>query len=981
MDVLSIIEKAHNWSTFKRSLEGLSSQDKGDSFEMLVKLYLAHDPIYTAELKNVWLLKEVPSKIREYINLPLRDMGIDIIAETHEGKFWAVQCKYRSNNEGTLNWKQDISTFAGLAFSVCRNISFGLICTTGEKYSRLLEKQDNISVCTSEIWQALDSQFFDMIHTSLSGRASASKELKPRPHQERAVTKAKAYFNNPVNSRGKLIMPCGTGKSLTAHWIAKALDAKTILVVVPSLLLLRHTLNTWATGYSDKDFKWICVCSDEGVRDISTDETILHPQDMGVPCATEVDEIVSWFEDTDKASVRVVFTTYQSGKATASASRKAGIVYDLAVFDEAHKTVGHVDKSFSHLLFDKNISVQKRLFMTATERRYLGKSSQMVSMDDSAIYGEAFEVLTFKEALKQVPSILSDYKILTLYITRSEINELVQKNKFVMPTRGNWNSEVESAMLASLAAIKKAMQKYPIKHTVSFHTTVARAKVFKENSDIFTATFPEYGQLDAFHISGSDPVSVRERVLSDFVDSPRSLITNARCLTEGVDVPTIDSVVFADPKQSKVDIVQAVGRALRPTPDKKFGYIIIPVIVDMDEDLSEVWKTDSFEALLTTLRALASNDERIIDYFRGIETGRQTERIISHSFTDDVKIIENIDVESFISSVDIQCWDGLAKLSHWPFFKSRSFIRRLHLEDKTAWNFYSNNSLMGLDPKPEGIPKNPEKVYKSDWQGWSDWLGPSPKRRYAEYDAARDFVQTMGFTSKKSWDLYASNKGRSRVGVIPPNPEAIYRREWRGWSDWLGATLDTPKKKRKGKSTSAQYLPFDQARKLVHKLGVSSRDQFRVLPKEALRGVPKDPQKVYSDQWKDWDHWLAPEGRLLSFKEARTFVHLLNLKNQGAWEAYSSTRHKLKSISDNPKRVYNDEWQGWDDWLHEGEQPLPFNLARVFARKLKLKTEGEWKVYSASQLSGYEDRPSYIPPRPKQVYSDEWLGWDDWLGL
>lgn len=991
MSILPIIEKSHDWSTFKRLLEYLSSKEKGDAFEAFVKLYLTYDPIYATELRHVWLLKEVPSKIREYLNLPVRDMGIDIIVETYEGKYWAVQCKYRTSIEGTLNWKQDISTFAGLAFSVCRNISFGLICTTGEKYSRLLDNQDNIGICTSEVWDTLDSNFFDVIRAALVGKVSTRERFKPRPHQERAISKAKTYFSDPVNSRGKLIMPCGTGKSLTAHWIAQSLNAKTILVVVPSLLLLRHTLGIWAEGYSRQDEKlqWICVCSDEGVREVNTDETIAHSQDMGIPCVTEVGGIVNWFESTRDAPIRVVFTTYQSGKAIASASRKANISYDLAVFDEAHRTVGHIEKNFSHLLFDKNISVRKRLFMTATERRYLGKSNQMVSMEDNTIYGDAFEVLTFKEALEQVPSILSDYKILTLYITRSEINELVRKNKFVMPSRGNWNSELESAMLASLAAVKKAMQKYPIKHVVSFHSTVARAKAFKENAEIFTSTFPEYGELTAYHVSGSDPVSTRERILADFVGSPKSLITNARCLTEGVDIPSIDSVLFADPKQSKVDIVQAVGRALRPAPSKEFGYIIIPVIVDLDEELNEIWKTDSFEALLTTLKALAANDERVIDYFRGVASGKQTGGLVSHFFSDNVKMVESIDVENFISSVNLRCWDSLTKLSHWSFSKARSFVRRLHLEDELAWKFYCDDNLIGLGSIPEGLPRNPEEIYGDEWQGWSDWLGGVSKRRYAKYSAARDYIQSLGISSKSEWELYVSGNSKLgvRPGVVPPNPESIYRsyREWKSWIDWLGISSDSLAHQ----SNLSGYLSFEEARKIVHALGIRSRKKFRAelrIGDGSMIGIPPNPEFVYPDQWKDWGDWLDPQKRTYrTFKNAREFARSLNLKDRTEWSRYRNDEGRTfpmpNDIPYSPDRTYRNEWQGWQNWLREPEPTLPFNLARVFVRKLGLKNKGEWRKYSLDKIGGYSERPSFIPLHPSQVYRNEWKGWNDWLGI
>ena len=167
------------------------------------------------------------------------------------------------------------------------------------------------------------------------------------------------------------------------------------------------------------------------------------------------------------------------------------------------------------------------------------------------------------------------------------------------------------------------MKKYPIRHAVSFHSSIQRAGLFKVHNEAFTSAFPAYGKLETFYVSGRTPTGTRARIIGEFAKTKRGLITNARCLTEGVDVPDIDGVLFADPRRSAVDIVQAVGRALRPATGKAFGYVIVPILHDADATEKDICESGAFQEVLTTLRALGANDDRIIEYFRAVSQGRQ----------------------------------------------------------------------------------------------------------------------------------------------------------------------------------------------------------------------------------------------------------------------------------------------------------------------------------------------------------------------
>ncbi|MEO8615924.1 MAG: DEAD/DEAH box helicase family protein, partial [Luteolibacter sp.] len=621
--LLEAICGCSSWQDIQAKWRDLSEKQKGDLFEELVKAYLQLEPEYASKLKHVWLQREVPQAIALKLKLPATDQGIDIIAETHDGEFWAIQCKYRQETDHSLTWRE-ISTFTGLAFGVCRGFAFGVVCSTTERITHVLKDQDRIGFCALDVWQALDADFLKRLRAHLTNKPGVLKPLKPRPHQKGAVKDGHGHFVTGKATRGKLIMPCGSGKSLTAYWIANDLGARSIVIAVPSLALIRQTLKVWLrqTMANRQAVEWICVCSDESAGRIERDDTAVLRQDLGVRCLTDPKEIAAWLKRKHHG-LTVVFTTYQSGETLAKAARAAKFSFDLGIMDEAHKTVGDGEKLFSHLLHDRNLKIRRRLFMTATERRYKGSSDTVLSMDDPATYGETFYLLSFKRAMEYDPPILCDYKIISIAVSREEVAELIRENDFVRPDHGEWNEEIEADMLASLIALRKAMKKHPIRHAVSFHGSIQRANLFKTHNDAFTKSFWKFGKLATFHVSGKTPTGTRARIIGEFANAERALITNARCLTEGVDVPGIDCVLFADPRRSAVDIVQAVGRALRPAPGKESGYVILPILHDTDATAEDIFKSASFKEILTTLRALAANDDRIIEYFRTVSQGRK----------------------------------------------------------------------------------------------------------------------------------------------------------------------------------------------------------------------------------------------------------------------------------------------------------------------------------------------------------------------
>jgi superfamily II DNA or RNA helicase len=998
--LLPAIDGCDSWAEIHAKWAGFTEKEKGDRFEDLTQAFLQLSPLYRSQLKSVWRLEEVPPAVRQKLKLPATDKGIDLVAETHKGEFWAIQCKYRQNTDQQLT-HTDISTFTSLTFQACKGFSFALVCSTTERVTSLYRDEERIGFCALDTWQELDTEFFDQLRAKLTNKPAVLKPCSPRPHQENAIRDGLEHFTKGKAARGKLIMPCGTGKSLTAWFLAQALGSKRIVIAVPSLSLVKQTLKVWSreSAANEIDVDWICVCSDETAGKADQDDVVVQRQDIAVPCYTSTDTIADWLRTKHKG-LTVVFTTYQSGDVLATAARKAKFTFDLGIMDEAHKTVGDSDKQFSILLHDHNIEIGKRILMTATERRYKGSSDKVLSMDNLEVYGDTFHQLSFKQAMECQPPILCDYNVITIGVSRQEIKDLIKQNVFVRPTGGKWDEEMEADMLAAMVALRKAMKEHPIKHAVSFHGSIQRAELFKAHNDTFTQEFPEFRGLETFHVSGQTPTGTRSNIIKAFAQAERSLVTNARCLTEGVDVPGIDCVLFADPRKSTVDIVQAVGRALRPSEGKKLGYVILPVLHETDATSEQVIDSGAFKEILTTISALASNDDRIIEYFRGISQGRNPSGSSRVSFEWDERLAQNIDVAKLVHELEIKCWGRLAKLSWRPFEEAREFVRALNLQSSDEWRGYCSGRSVQSVKLPADIPKHPYQTYaNSGWSGWGDWLGngyiATTERTYLPFEQARSWARSLNLKNTNEWEkLCAGGLSITLPQNIPAAADRVYKgKGWISFGDWLGNGAISNMRR--------NWKSFEEARAFVRTLGIKGHDAWRAYcaAKKLPEDIPSNPNTVYAEKgWKDFGDWLGT-GKLASnkmqfrgFHEARSFVRLLNLKDSTEWNMYSSGAMPQKglrpnNIPSNPQSTYkNKGWKGYGDWLGNGRVHakysnwLPFEEAREVVRKLKIKSLKKWR-----ELRKSGDRnpliPSNIPGNPGKVYEDSgWIGWSDWLG-
>ena len=963
-----------SWDDFEEKLTSLNNKEKGGYFERLTQYYFNLDPSLSSYYDSVWLLSELPEKERAYLGIPSQDLGIDLIAKKGE-EYHAIQCKYHTDKNSSVTFNE-VSTFISMLEGNPK-LSRGYICSTATSTSKNLKKVKTkpLAHILHDTWDNLDENFFEKVKAlELGKKVSPDRPLTPRLHQEKALKDAVNYFETENQERGKLIFPCGAGKSLTGFWITQRLRSKATLIAVPSLSLVKQTLEVYLKeiAANKKRVKWLCICSDEGIG--KSDDVVYYTQDLGVPCETDPTYIEQWLQDNREDEI-VVFTTYQSGRLVADISKKLDFTFDVGIYDEAHKTVGSNKKLFSYLLFEENISVRKRVFMTATERFYAGSKDDIISMDDEDIYGDTFTHMSFKEAIES--ELLTDYKVITIDVKKSEISEFIRSNNLIQ-LNDKWKKETEARSLASMLALRKAMKMFNIKNAVSFHSSIEKAVRNKELQTHITDTY-DFQPIDTYTVSGKQGTTRRNEIVKEFAESSKALITNARCLTEGVDVPNIDCIVFADPRKSKVDIVQALGRALRKKEGKDWGYVVLPVIYDGETNEID---NENFEEILSIVRGLASNDERIVEYFKDKEQNELKGSKESSQFQLEV-VSDYMDEAELTKQLEIKLWEKLSRFEWMPFEEARKFVQELKLNNGNEWKEYIKSGL-----KPDDIPASPQGAYKNKgWISLGDWLGTgfisNRDREYQEYEEARAFVHKLNLRNEQAWKDY--RKSDKRPVDIPSNPNVTYKgKGWVSMGDWLGTDTVANQKR--------TYLKFEAARKYIHSLKLNSAQEWIEYTKSGQKpdDIPAYPQGVYKDKgWVSFGDWLGTGTTASNKKVYRTFweskeyIHKLKLKNQAQWKNYTKSGQKPDDIPANPRRVYKDKgWISLGDWLGTGAVAthnrtyLKFEDARQFVRKLGLENQSEWLEFMKS-----DKRPVDIPVLPHKTYKNKgWVSMGDWLG-
>ena len=651
-----------------------SERVKGSYLEQMTRQYLQNDGVQAPQYEEVWLWKDWPDRNGK------PDTGIDLVARRADGGVTAIQCKFY--DESHVMQKKDIDSF--MSASGKSPFSHRLIVsTTGTWSANTEEMLDGQQIPVQRIglsdfrYSNIDWSSYEITDPTRAPKIAEQKQL--REHQHEALKRTMAGFE--TSDRGKLIMACGTGKTFTALKIAEQF-AETdgharILFLVPSLALMSQSLKEWSDE-TNLPMHAYAVCSDNKVgRQKNADLTDVSIHDLQIPATTNGQALVAAMgkKPLDEG-MTVVFSTYQSIDAV-SAAQKAGLPdFDLIICDEAHRTTGatlnNTDEShFVKVHSNSVIAARKRLYMTATPRIFNDaikdaakeKDAVLCSMDDIELYGPVFHRIGFGEAVTK--KLLTDYKVLVLGVDEGQATSAFQSQladasnelhiEDVAKLIGCWNGLAKRKAGALEAGFGDDAA--PMRRAVAFNGSIKQSQTiaseFEDLVRIHLANIDNDDPTDDLtvqvkHIDGGfNAVRRAERLdwlksESDSTNPVCRILTNARCLTEGVDVPSLDAVLFLNPRNSMVDVIQAVGRVMRRHTDpvtgveKKFGYIILPIAIPSGMSTSEALKDNQrYRVVWQVLQALRAHDERMDATINQIE--------LNHNAPESI-IIETIDL-------------------------------------------------------------------------------------------------------------------------------------------------------------------------------------------------------------------------------------------------------------------------------------------------------------------------------------------------
>ncbi|MHA6646865.1 DEAD/DEAH box helicase [Aerococcus urinae] len=630
-------------------------RDRGTMFEILVKTYLKNEPMYVQEYSDVWLLNEVP----EEYGIPKKDTGVDLVAKKRDTKaLVGIQAKYFKPNSKI--YKENIDSFLNEIGK--KYYDSGLIVSSTNKWSNNANdaiKERNKDIQRIGLSQLADSKI-DWSAFSFNNPTHVKLEeaKKPRSHQKEAISAVLDYFKS--EGRGKLIMAPGSGKTYTSLVIAEEMAKEQnkpfkVLYLVPSIQLLSQALRGWS-GDASLSMKTFAVCSDRKVTKNGTGKQLedISSADIGFPATTDYEELLnnkSVVERIEKQpNMVVVFSTYQSIDVISDAQKHGFYDFDLIISDEAHRTTGVTfsgdeDSHFVKVHYDKYVKGEKRLYQTATPRVYGESAVQkaeelsavIADMDDEKIYGKEIYRLGFGEAVHR--GILTDYKVLVLAVDEEAVQNQMQR------ILANEDNELQFNDVAKIIGTWNGLLKRktgsndlygePMKRAIAFTGTIEQSKLITEQ---YNKVINEYlnhdkNAIEAFsveikHADGSMNALEKNGMIdwlkSSVPNNTCRILSNARFLTEGVDVPDLDAVMFMQPRRSTIDIAQAVGRVMRRARGKDYGYVILPIGIPSNKTANEVLDHhQTYQVVWDVLNALRSIDERFDAIINQIELNKK----------------------------------------------------------------------------------------------------------------------------------------------------------------------------------------------------------------------------------------------------------------------------------------------------------------------------------------------------------------------
>lgn len=628
------------------------TREKGSLFERLVRAFLVTDSFYSGRFDEVWLWQEWPGREGKV------DTGIDLVArERYSGKLTAIQCKFYGPTH--VVQKSDIDSF--FTASGKEGFDARIIVTTTDKWSKhALDALVDQQIPTVKVGiDALEASEIDWSEYSLTRPDEMERvpRKSPRPYQQEAIADVIAGFE--TSDRGKLIMACGTGKTFTSLRLAEAIvpPGGSVLFLVPSIALLGQTLREWS-AQREVPQRAFAICSDVKVGKVEEDYSV---SDLSFPATTNTSRLLKAVDESAAPAdgITVYFSTYQSIEVVARAQEAGVPEFDLVVCDEAHRTTGVTaaggkgESSFVRVHDESFIKAKKRLYMTATPKIYgeavkskaKEAAAALISMDDESLYGPVFHRLGFGSAVER--GLLTDYRVLILAVDEGTVNETFQQafaaqGELNIPDAARIVGIYNGLAKRGIAGLGDATSDLrPMHRAVAFsrsikdskHVTALLDGFTGESVEALTHTAPTFSTasqdeaaaslratddltLHSRHVDGTMNAMERTALLdwlksTDAGEEECRILTNARCLSEGVDVPALDAVIFLNSRDSQIDVVQSVGRVMRRSAEKDYGYIILPIAVPAGVEPEKALNDNAkYKVVWDVLRALRSHDER-----------------------------------------------------------------------------------------------------------------------------------------------------------------------------------------------------------------------------------------------------------------------------------------------------------------------------------------------------------------------------------
>ena len=710
---------------------------KGKAFERMVKRSLETHPgeYGPHRFERVWLWDEWPGNGGE------PDYGIDLVAQQTErygGGLCAIQCKFYGENSTVSKAAVD-GFIARSEWSDSR-----LFISTGDLASGA-KKTINSANPRCELLgiEQMDGWVDDWREFIDKPEALQVQDLRyePRPDQEEALRAISWGFAE--HDKGKLILPCGTGKSLVALWAAEREvgPGGAVLYLVPSIALMGQTMSAWAQ-HRAIPHAYLGVCSDYTAGRQKDDPYGGDIAGLAMPVTTDLERVGSAIHEAAQSDdMLVVFSTYQSSPVVADAMANSGLRFDLIICDEAHRTTGlqrtdpallkHKEAltGFQLVHDDSRLPADKRLFMTATPRVFTERAKQRVleksrdvgfdvdsfSMDDESVYGPEFHRMSFSDAIER--ELLTDYQVLVIAVDeqslsaelrlRIDTDDDLDKDTAIKLT-GCWDALADPGTMGTVrgrSAGQIGESSSNLRAAIAFTNTVKTSKAVADHwwDEVLDAhdqpARPDLLELQVQHIDGSTPAIKRAQQLDLLREAAKNdegacrVISNARVLTEGVDVPALDAIVFLEPRKSKIDITQAVGRVMRRAEGKDTGYIILPVVVPQGHRVTdeEVLNGSDFKAVWDVIRALRAHDDRVDYWVNNIETAKSKSKVTLRELgggDDDPGGTENLD--PIQGQLALQLDDKVASKivemcgsrQYWPTWGQRAAGICLDIEQK-----------------------------------------------------------------------------------------------------------------------------------------------------------------------------------------------------------------------------------------------------------------------------------------------------------